>query len=139
LFIWDYWDGIKAFFSPAGIFWSAFGAWGLIFVFLSLLMAAGSFAVRRIALFGSIGMGVLFLFLLLVGFSRAGDLARTDQAVVMSSLVSVKNAPDDRSTDAFVLHAGARVQITDSVGEWMQIRLSDGKVGWVQSGAVEVI
>ena len=139
LFIWDYWDGIKSAFSLPGVFWSAFTVWVMTFVFLSLLMFAASFTIRRLALFGSVGMGVLFILLLTVGVSRVADLSRTDQAVIMSSIISVKNAPDTRSTDAFVLHAGARVQITDNVGDWVQIRLADGKVGWVEGEVVEVI
>jgi len=139
LFIWEYWDGIKGVFSLPGVFWSAYAVWVMTFAFLSLLMFASSFPIRRLALIGSIGMGVLFVLLLTVGVSRVADLSRTDQAVIMSSLVSVKNAPDNRSTDAFVLHAGARVQITDNVGGWVQIRLADGKVGWVEGGVAEVI
>jgi tetratricopeptide (TPR) repeat protein len=139
LFVWDYWDGIKSAFSMHGIFWATYAAWVVLFFFLSVLILGGSFAVRRVALFGSIGTGAVFLVLLLVAFSRNADLSRTDQAVIMSSIVSVKNAPDSGSTDAFVLHAGTRVQITDTVGGWMQIRLADGKVGWVESAVAEVI
>jgi len=139
LFIWDYWDELKSAFSLQGVFWSAYAAYVLIFILLSVLIFAGSFTVRRIALFGSIGATMVFLLLLVVGISRHSDFSRTDRAVIMTEIVSVKNSPDISSTDAFVLHAGASVQITDSVGGWVQIRLADGKVGWVEGGEVEVI
>jgi SH3-like domain-containing protein len=31
------------------------------------------------------------------------------------------------------------VQITDAVSEWVKIRLADGKVGWMEKDAAEVI
>jgi tetratricopeptide (TPR) repeat protein len=139
LFIWDYWDSVKGLFSLHAIFWMTYGAWVLTFVFLSLLTLAASFSLRRVSLFGSIGAGFVFLLFLLVAVSRNADLSRTDRGVIMSDIVSVKNAPDSRSTDAFVLHSGTQVQITDGVGGWIQIRLADGKVGWVEEASVAVI
>ncbi len=139
LFIWDYWDGLKSGFSLQGVFWSAYSAYVLIFVLLSVLMLSDSFTLRRIALIGSIAMTAAFLLLLTVGVARYSDLSRTNQAVIVSEIVSVKNSPDGSSTDAFVLHGGTKVQITDHVGTWLQIRLADGKVGWVEAGAAEVI
>jgi SH3-like domain-containing protein len=43
------------------------------------------------------------------------------------------------SSDAFVLHGGVKVQITDRFSTWMKIRLADGKVGWMDGGTAEVI
>jgi SH3-like domain-containing protein len=53
--------------------------------------------------------------------------------------VTVKNSPDAKSSDAFVLHGGVKVQLIDSVGGWSKVRIADGKVGWLEASAVEVI
>jgi SH3-like domain-containing protein len=57
----------------------------------------------------------------------------------MSQIVTVKNSPDAKSSDAFVLHGGVKVQLIDSVGGWSKVRIADGKVGWLEASAVEVI
>ena len=58
----------------------------------------------------------------------------------MSSSVVVKSTPNESGTDLFVLHEGTRVEIIDdSMKEWKEIRLADGKVGWMPAEAMEVI
>ena len=49
--------------------------------------------------------GVLFLLLLAVLVGRRWISGRTDEAIVMARITTVKNSPDAKSTDAFVLHA----------------------------------
>jgi tetratricopeptide (TPR) repeat protein len=53
------------------------------------------------------------------------------KAIISSPVVSGKSSPDKSGTDLFVLHEGTKVTIEDSVGEWLEIRLSDGNKGWV--------
>jgi tetratricopeptide (TPR) repeat protein len=139
LFVWDYWDGIKGWFSPDGILWTAWAAYVLVFSALSLVVISASYAMRKSALVAAAASGLAFLILLVIAVGRFSDLSREDMAIVVSELVNVKNSPDVKSTDAFVLHGGSKVQVTDRVGEWIEIRLSDGKVGWMESGAVEGI
>jgi hypothetical protein len=85
------------------------------------------------------GALVVFLFFLLVLVARIGDVTRTDEAVVMAQIVTVKNSPDPKSSDAFVLHGGVKVRLIDRVGSWSKVRLADGKVGWLEAASVEVI
>jgi SH3-like domain-containing protein len=95
--------------------------------------------VRRIALFSGIGMGVVCILLVVLITARLSDLSRTDVAVLMPEVATVKNSPDAKSSDAFVLHSGVKVQIVDRVSSWVKVRLADGKVGWVEGAALEVI
>jgi len=61
------------------------------------------------------------------------------KAIIFSSQVSGKSSPDASGTDLFVLHEGTKVTIEDEVGEWFEIRLSDGNKGWVPSGSLRKI
>jgi tetratricopeptide (TPR) repeat protein len=139
LFIWDWWDGIKNSFSFPGITWMTYLAYLLSFVFLSLFFAGRSYKLRRLGLYGTFGSAGLFLVLLLLFFVKLSDATTYDEAIIMSSVVSIKNSPDQNSTDAFVLHSGVKVKITEQVGEWVQIRLADGKVGWMPLKGLELI
>jgi SH3-like domain-containing protein len=87
---------------------------------------------------GSVSTVVLvFCIVLFVG--KINEVERKDTAVVIAKITTVKNSPDDKSSDAFVLHCGVKVHITDSVNDWMKVRLADGKVGWMEKDAAEVI
>ena len=139
LFIWDYWDGLKGTFSASEILWLTYTFFVLLFVSLALLAVVRSFAVRRISLVSATAAAVCFLLCLVVCVNRLSDLSRDDYAILTTDIVTIKNSPDAKSTDAFVLHSGIKMQITDHVGEWLKIHLADGKVGWVEQGSAEVI
>jgi SH3-like domain-containing protein len=57
----------------------------------------------------------------------------------MSPQVNGKSSPDSSGTDLFVLHEGTKVEIEDEVGEWLEIRLSDGNKGWIPANCLEII
>jgi len=61
------------------------------------------------------------------------------KAVIFSPVVNGKSSPDDSGTDLFVLHEGTKVTIEDEVGDWYEIRLSDGNKGWVPGNSLEII
>ncbi len=61
------------------------------------------------------------------------------EAIVFSPVVSGKSSPDASGTDLFVLHEGTKVAVEDEVGDWFEIRLSDGNKGWIPSNSVERI
>jgi tetratricopeptide (TPR) repeat protein len=61
------------------------------------------------------------------------------KAIISSPLVSGKSSPDNSGTDLFVLHEGTKVSIEDEVGEWYEIRLSDGNKGWIPVNSLSII
>ena len=61
------------------------------------------------------------------------------RAVVMVQEMSVSSAPEEIGEELFILHEGTRVEIIGGSQEWAQIRLSDGKAGWVPTEMIEVI
>ncbi|HUX57622.1 MAG TPA: tetratricopeptide repeat protein [Bacteroidales bacterium] len=61
------------------------------------------------------------------------------KAIISSPLVSGKSSPDNSGTDLFVLHEGTKVSVEDEVGDWLEIRLSDGNKGWVPLDCLNII
>lgn len=59
-----------------------------------------------------------------------------DLAIIVLPDEQMKAAPDSGSADLLVIHEGLKVKITDEVGPWRKIRLSDGKEGWVQANCM---
>jgi tetratricopeptide (TPR) repeat protein len=139
LFIWDAWEGLKHTLSLQGLTWLTFFGYLVVIAFVALLLLGGSFTVRRVGLIGTAVTGVLFLLLLGMFIGRLADLGATDEAILMASVATVKNSPDPKSSDAFVLHSGVKLWVIDRVSEWVKIRLADGKQGWVERSSIEVI
>jgi len=63
----------------------------------------------------------------------------SNEAVIFAPSVNGKSSPDKSGTDLFLLHEGSKVTIEDNVGEWYEIRLSDGNKGWVPSNSLTII
>lgn len=139
LFIWDMWDGIKAWFSLSGITWGVYALLLLTAGAVVLVILARRYAVRKIGMIAAMSVGLVLLCAVAILVDKARDANRSDEAVVLATITTIKNSPDAKSSDAFVLHAGVKVRITDSVNEWVKIRLADGKVGWMERGAAEEI
>jgi tetratricopeptide (TPR) repeat protein len=139
LFIWDYWEGIKNSFSLQGLTLIVYLFYALVAASASVFFLSRTYALRKIAILAGSGLLIVLMFLLVVFFARLEDVTRTDEAVVMSQIVTVKNSPDAKSSDAFVLHGGVKVQLIDRVGDWSKVRIADGKVGWLRASSVEVI
>jgi hypothetical protein len=139
LFIWQYWDGMKQMLSLHGLTWLAYLVFVLTIGAWAGLILARTYRFRRIALIAGSVSGLVFALVLVVFFGRLSDLGSKDSAVVTAQITTVKNSPDPKSSDAFVLHAGVKVQITDQLSDWVKIRLADGKVGWMERSAAETL
>ena len=67
-------------------------------------------------------------------------MLRHDSAVLMQETVHVKSTPSQEGKDLFVIHEGTKMTIIDdAMRDWKEIRLDDGKTGWVETTAIEVI
>ena len=88
-------------------------------------------------------MAIVFLFISLftVSLSLQSRPLKTKKggAIVFSSAVTGKSSPGDEGKELFVIHEGTRVRIEEQVGEWYEIRLSDGNLGWIHSSDVRKI
>lgn len=66
------------------------------------------------------------------------DKPGTD-GVVMIQETSAYSAPIENGTQVFMIHEGTKVHITRSLGEWVEIRLADGNVGWIRKNSIDII
>ena len=68
------------------------------------------------------------------------ELTNRNSAIVINPSVTVRSTPSESGTSLFILHEGHKVGVKDgSVKDWKEIRLEDGKVGWVPASAIEII
>lgn len=88
-------------------------------------------------------LAVLFLIISLTSLAftlRNKNLVyESREAVIFAPVVNGKSSPDNSGTDLFVLHEGTKVSIEDKVGDWYNIRLSDGNKGWIPGSSLEII
>jgi SH3-like domain-containing protein len=66
-------------------------------------------------------------------------LINRTEAIVMSSAASVKSSPDRSATELFVLHEGTKVSIGETIDGWAEVRIADGRKGWIEDKRIERI
>ena len=88
-------------------------------------------------------LGLVFLVLVIFANIFAGnqkdELINRKSAIVFAPTVTVKSSPDASGTDLFILHEGTKVSIKSKLGDWNEIEMEDGNVGWMPSKDMEII
>lgn len=122
---------------------TAFGVLMVAWVVLFLALA-GVYVVRNAAVVRALRWFVLVAVVLAllagatIGIHSMLSLG-DNQGIITTSVVTAKTSPDEQSMNAFVVHEGLKVNMGDTLGDWVKITLADGKVGWVHSQQCERI
>ena len=85
---------------------------------------------------------VLLLFSLLslhFTYQNYQILKDNSEAIIFTPTVTIKSSPDEKSVDLFVLHEGTKVRILDNIGNWYEIKIANGSVGWLPASSLEKI
>ena len=112
---------------------------------LSLLLALAylfgtAMWMRKSGFYGALLAFVVFASSVLFAWQQHSRLVNRDGAIVVAPVVNVKKTPADSSSDAFVIHEGTRVTITDStMRDWYGVKLNDGREGWIKKKQIELI
>ncbi len=84
-----------------------------------------------------IGFYMGLLFLVVVVFSnifasnQKNELVNRKSAIIFAPTVTIKSSPDASGNDLFILHEGTKVNVKNKLGEWSEIAMEDGSVGWI--------
>ena len=112
----------------------------LVIILLLVYLFSDRLWLRKIGFFGGIVLLLLFVLSNVFAWQQKQNLLFRKGAIVMSPSVTVKSAPASNGTDLFILHEGTKVTIKDgSMKDWKEIRIADGKEGWIESKQLEEI
>jgi tetratricopeptide (TPR) repeat protein len=117
---------------------------GIALLLLSLLLgtvyiASKVLIIRKIGFWSAFSSLVVSFIFLFFGWSSYDSVQSDRSAIIMSPTVTIKSSPDEKSTDIFVLHEGSKVRLIDHIGNWYEIRIASGSVGWIQQVNFEKI
>ena len=139
LFYVKWWETFLNIFSIEGWSYFAFSIYILLLASIALYFLSRKTYLQKWAVIASFIVGVLFLVSVLFLFTQIQSEENTNSGVVIEQVVTAKLSPDDQSGDAFVIHEGMKVNLEDQVGNWVKIKLPDGKIGWMQDSELKKI
>ncbi|MFZ9002794.1 MAG: tetratricopeptide repeat protein [Robiginitalea sp.] len=94
---------------------------------------------KRIGLISSLVSLLLAVVCTALSYLQYQAYRKDQPAIIFASEIPVRSEPNERSTPAFLLHEGTRVQVLDSLDQWRKIELADGQNGWVPSDSMRLL
>ena len=122
--------------------WARIAVTSIVLALLLLLvyLFASRLWMRQVSFYGAIIFLLVFLAGNFFAWQQKQQVEGRRGAVITAPSVSVKKTPGKTGSDAYVLHEGTHVTITDrSIANWFAIRLDDGRDGWLPVKSVEEI
>jgi len=115
-------------------FWGIFSIitfFSFLFLF-GLFLLSRTFSVKRLAFWFSVAAISVSAITFTFGSTMKSKLVNHKSAVITDRSVKVKASPSETGTELFIVHEGVTVQLTDKLGDWVNISLPDGNKGWVK-------
>lgn len=133
------WRSVMGAFSSDG--------WAWLFVLFFFLALAGvaaflfldSVALRKTGFFSAIAFAILAVISISVSLDKRSESLYCSRAIIMTQSADLSTSPDKNGIRMTVLHEGTDVTILDSLGDWVEVRLRDGNIGWLKLSDIEKI
>ena len=104
-----------------------------------LYLLAQRMSLRKVGFYTMAMALLLFVATSIFAISERNQLVGRSEAIVMSTAASVKSSPDRSATELFVLHEGTKVSIGATTDGWAEVRIADGRKGWIEQERIERI
>ena len=112
----------------------------LLIVSLYLFIFSKQIVLKKAGFISSIVFLAVTILANVFANQQKDELTNRNSAIVINPSVTVRSTPSESGTSLFILHEGHKVGVKDgSMKDWKEIRLEDGKVGWVPASAIEII
>jgi tetratricopeptide (TPR) repeat protein len=139
LFLGAWWNTFKESKSADNWAWLCVLCILVSFMLFATFIAFPASITKKYGFWGGSFFALLAIFLFLVADSQYNKSASKSEAIIMVDAVSVKSSPEEKGKEIYIRHAGTKLQVIHTEGNWSEVRLSDKNVGWVPTSTLEFI
>jgi len=111
----------------------------LFIILLAFYLLSRFTKIRKSAFYSGLIVLLIAVFTFVISFQKYRSFHLEKEAIVFTTTITVKSSPNPNSVNLFVIHEGSKVKINDQVGEWYEIRIANGSVGWLPASAIRKI
>lgn len=122
--------------------WTILALLGFVLMLASMLFfwASDSVLVRKLTFSSAIILLLISILANVCAMQQRNFKQTHTSGIITVPAVTVKSTPADNGNDLFVLHEGSKVEIHDnSLKEWCEVSIADGKIGWIPKKAFDLI
>ena len=114
--------------------WQILTLFGISLIFILQLIS--QFTSLKSKLITKIFSAITVIILLITQTSYHNNFTKKE-AIIFSETITVNSAPTSGSTNLFTLHAGSKVEIIDTIGDWINIKIVNGNSGWIAQNSIK--
>ena len=114
--------------------WQILTLFGMSLIFILQLIS--QFASLKSKQITKIFSAITVIILLITQTSYHNNFTKKE-AIIFSETITVNSAPTSSSTNLFTLHAGSKVEIIDTIGDWINIKIANGNSGWIAQNSIK--
>jgi tetratricopeptide (TPR) repeat protein len=127
-------SGVLTAYSLNGWAWSSIISLSFALVFFIVFLMNEKFK-KLFFWLGTIHI-LIFVGSLIIGFAALNEVTNKNNAIILSTEVSVVNEPTEGAKEQFKLHEGTKVNVLESNSKWTAIQLENGNEGWLKTNQV---
>ena len=110
----------------------------LVLTGIALYLFMGSIALRKLGFSVAVIAFVLFILTAICAYKSSVMITENNYAVVFEQSM-VKSSPNADAVNSFEIFEGLKVNVVDSANGMYNIRLADGKEGWIDANDVKLL
>ena len=108
----------------------------LFLLLFALFLFATTLRTKQLSFWLAVATLTYSLLTFSFGSTQRSKLINHNSGVITERSIRLKGSPSETGTELFILHEGLSVQITDKLGDWIEIRLADGNKGWLKESSL---
>lgn len=121
--------------------------WSMLALFFFIIVLAGllvylfsrQLILRKSAFISGLAALLLFVITVFSALSRHRDIVNPDSGIILAPSVVVRSSPSESGTELFILHEGTKIKVNEEVNNWQNIKVIDGREGWISTADFESI
>ncbi len=115
--------------------WSIMALAGFLFTlgFLLLYIFTRGLTLKKTGFFAALGGLIFTIFTLSSALASHRVIIHPESGIILSPSIIVKSTPSETGTELFILHEGTKVRVKEEVTGWHNIRILDGREGWIRT------
>jgi tetratricopeptide (TPR) repeat protein len=121
--------------------WSliSIACFALSLVLFAVFLFSARYKMKKTSFFLAVTLFVISLASFSLALTNKSLTINNKEAIVVEPVVTGTSSPGTGGNELFVIHEGTKVRVEDRLGEWYEIKLSDGTVGWIPMNLVKKI
>ena len=105
---------------------------------IALYLFMGRIALRKLGFSIAVISLIFFIFTAVCAYKSSVVISENNYAIVFEQSM-VKSSPNADAVNSFEIYEGIKVQVVDSANSMYNIRLADGKEGWIDANDVKLL